>query len=152
MLKFNIFLDFNTFLAYNSVKDQHFAFLEKFLEDVKMEEKKSFNEFLCSSAGRVGMIVVFYAIILLLLLGCMTIFENSTYAPLIIAVVLGFFGWKSLNKIQPDIFLFMPIIGWVIYFFIKGALSIVIGTFVAPFILAKYVANSVQQKASSKGE
>ena len=42
-------------------------------------------------------------------------------------------GWSVLNKITPNIFLFMPLMGWLIYFFIKFALSIMIGMFVTPF-------------------
>lgn len=42
-------------------------------------------------------------------------------------------GWSVLNKITPNIFLFMPIIGWLFYFLIKCALSLMIGMFVTPF-------------------
>lgn len=48
-------------------------------------------------------------------------------------------GWAALNRITPRIFLFLPIVGWVIYFFIKVALSVAIGVFVFPFQIAKYV-------------
>ncbi|MBE5942429.1 MAG: hypothetical protein E7264_07830 [Lachnospiraceae bacterium] len=37
------------------------------------------------------------------------------------------YGWSALNKITPNIFLFMPIIGWLIYFVIKLFLSLLIG-------------------------
>lgn len=46
-------------------------------------------------------------------------------------------GWSFLNKLTPNVFLFMPIIGWVIYFSIKLALSMLIGIFVAPFQIYK---------------
>lgn len=54
-------------------------------------------------------------------------------------IVLGFvfaglpWGWSALNRITPNIFLIMPIIGWVIYFIVKLWLSLLIGVFVMPF-------------------
>jgi hypothetical protein len=42
-------------------------------------------------------------------------------------------GWSFLNKITPNIFLFMPLVGWLIYFGIKLVLSLFIGTIVMPF-------------------
>lgn len=35
-------------------------------------------------------------------------------------------GWNFLNKITPNIFLFMPVVGWLIYFEIKFFLSLTI--------------------------
>lgn len=42
-------------------------------------------------------------------------------------------GWSTLNRITPNIFLFMPIIGWLIYFGFKFALAMMIGVLVMPF-------------------
>lgn len=47
------------------------------------------------------------------------------------------FGWRFLNKITPDIFLFLPVVGWLIYFGCKVALSMIIGIFVAPYVIWK---------------
>ena len=47
------------------------------------------------------------------------------------------FGWAAFNKITPRIFLFLPIIGWLIYFYIKFLIAVMIGIFVAPYRLAK---------------
>ncbi len=121
-----------------------------FLEMINMNEKNSFKEFICSGAGKAGMIIVLYAIIFLLMGVLPTVFADATYAPLIVALVLAIFGWKALNKIQPNIFLFMPLIGWVIYFFVKGCLAIVVGTFVAPFVIARSITNYVQNSMSKE--
>lgn len=40
------------------------------------------------------------------------------------------YAWRFLSFITPNIFIIMPIIGWVIYFVIK----LVISLFIAPFI------------------
>lgn len=42
-------------------------------------------------------------------------------------------GWSALNKITPNIFLFMSWAGWLIYFMVKIILSMIIGMFVTPF-------------------
>lgn len=48
-------------------------------------------------------------------------------------------GWRALNKITPDIFLFMPIVGWIIYFAIKAFLSVIIGWIAMPIKMIKSV-------------
>lgn len=54
-------------------------------------------------------------------------------------ILMGYFfagipwGWSALNKITPNIFLFMSWIGWIIYFIVKLIISIIIGMFVTPF-------------------
>lgn len=49
------------------------------------------------------------------------------------------FGWKLLNKITPDIFLSLPIIGWLIYILIKGFISIFIGFIALPYLIIKHI-------------
>lgn len=41
-------------------------------------------------------------------------------------------GWKTLTRITPAVFLFLPIIGWVFYFIIKLALSLCLGLVMLP--------------------
>ena len=106
-----------------------------------MQDNK-FKQFLCSGAGRITLILIFYAIFLLLITALST--TNATPVLYAIAAVSAFFGWKFLNKLQPDIFLIMPIIGWIIFFVIKGILAILVGIFVAPYVMAKAVANMIQ--------
>lgn len=36
-------------------------------------------------------------------------------------------GWKLLHNFTASIFLFLPLIGWIIYFFLKIAMSLIIG-------------------------
>lgn len=60
---------------------------------------------------------------------------------LIFALVCAYFGWKSLNKITPSLFIWMPLIGWVIYFIIKFFLSVLIGYFVAPYQIGKKISS-----------
>lgn len=46
-------------------------------------------------------------------------------------------GWKVLNKITPSIFLWLPVIGWVIYFVIKLTLAFLIGWVAMPIRIIK---------------
>lgn len=58
------------------------------------------------------------------------------------------FGWHVLNKITPRIFLFMPIIGWVLYFGVKAMLSAIIGIFACPIVLIR-MSNSRLNESNS---
>lgn len=46
-------------------------------------------------------------------------------------------GWRALSSIQPRMFLFLPIIGWLIYFGIKLFLSYWIGSIAMPMQIVK---------------
>lgn len=48
-------------------------------------------------------------------------------------------GWSALNRITPNVFLIMPLIGWVIYFVFKLFVSLAIGMFITPFKIRKVV-------------
>lgn len=47
------------------------------------------------------------------------------------------FGWRLLNKITSEMFLFLPVVGWILYGFIKGVLSLLIGWIALPILLRK---------------
>ncbi|MGX1753437.1 hypothetical protein [Sphingobacterium sp. NPDC055346] len=46
-------------------------------------------------------------------------------------------GWKELNSFTSRFFLFLPIVGWVIYFFIKLSIAAMIGSIFLPIRLFK---------------
>lgn len=54
-------------------------------------------------------------------------------------LIFAFFGWRALNKIQPAMFVWMPLIGWVIYFYVKFILSAIVGVFVTPVVIFKFL-------------
>lgn len=57
------------------------------------------------------------------------------------------FGWSALNKITPNIFLILPLAGWVIYFCIKLAISFFIGWIVAiPKCISMYKNIKINKK------
>lgn len=102
-----------------------------------------FKNFLLSKAGYFCIIALFYLIIWGIMVALTA--TDSTVVAMIYLVAFTYFGWKALNVITPNIFLFMPVIGWVIYFSIKFVLSIIVGMFVAPFQIAKAISNSIQK-------
>ncbi len=67
----------------------------------------------------------------------------SGYFPFYVALVLAYAlaglpcGWHALSAIQPRMFLFLPIIGWVIYFVIKFFLSYCVGLVAMPVQVVK---------------
>lgn len=50
------------------------------------------------------------------------------------------YGWRALNRITPDIFLIMPIVGWLIYFIIKAFLAVMIGWIAMPIQIIRKIA------------
>lgn len=108
-----------------------------------MEEKKSFKELIATGAGKVVFIAVLYAVILGLFIFIVNL-ENQILLYGFCAIFI-YFGWQALNKITPNIFLIMPVVGWLIYYLIKGILSAIVGMFVAPMVIAKKIANSVTE-------
>lgn len=57
------------------------------------------------------------------------------------------FGWATLTKITPNIFLILPLVGWVIYFYIKFIISFLIGWIVAiPKCISMYKNFKINKK------
>ena len=111
-----------------------------------MQEKSQVKMFFASTMGRVVVTIVSMIIIYGIMMLCL---QSSSQVVLFITLAAcAYFGWKALNKITPDIFLFMSIGGWAIYFLIKGFLSIMIGGLIAPFQIGKMVSNAVANSMS----
>ncbi len=107
---------------------------------------ENLKKFLASTAGRVVVTLVSAVLIFGLLLLCTTF--NGEYLALIIAALCGYFGWKALSFITPNVFLIMPIGAWAIYYLVKGVLSVFVGVFVAPFQIGLMISRAVQDAAS----
>lgn len=64
-------------------------------------------------------------------------------APFFVALLVAYgvagtpCGWRALSSMQPRMFLFLPIIGWLIYFGIKLFLSYWIGYIAMPMQIVK---------------
>lgn len=82
--------------------------------------------------------------ILMILLFLIGMSINSS-EPLPTQLLTGYFfagipwGWSILTNITPNIFLFMSVIGWIIYFFTKLFLAMLIGMFVTPYQIYKII-------------
>lgn len=105
-----------------------------------------FLKFLASKTGKAAMTVVLVIVIFAIFLWAI---DLGTAATLIIAVICAVFGWKALNRITPNVFLWMSFAGWALYYFIKGFLSIFIGVFVAPFQLAKMISEKISESLNA---
>lgn len=110
---------------------------------VNMEKAGPLLQFLASVGGRIVLTIVFAIIIYGLLFVAL---KSSIPAIMIIVFIFcGYFGWKSLNKITPDLFLWMPLASWAIYYLVKGLISIIIGAFIAPVWLGKKISSVVME-------
>jgi len=61
-------------------------------------------------------------------------------------VVMQLFWMEGTNKIQPTMFLWMLLMGWLVYFLIKFFLSAVVGLFVAPFVIGKFIGTKLYER------
>lgn len=106
-----------------------------------MEEQNKVKEFFASNLGR----VIITAVSIFIIYGIMLL-AVATDVPaiaIVLAVVCGYFGWRALSRITPNIFLIMPVVGWLIYYGIKGVLAIMIGCFIAPFQIGKMLSDKI---------
>ena len=108
--------------------------------------EQGFKGFLASSVGRIALTVVFAVVIYGLLFAVTA--SNNEYLALVIIVICGYFGWKALARIQPSMFLWMSIAGWIVYFIIKAVMSALIGVFIAPFVIGKKLSDTVASSLS----
>lgn len=90
------------------------------------------------SIGKCIIIGALTAIIYIAVLAVAGYISSQTFDAFIY-IVFAYFGWKMLNRVQPAMFIWMPLIGWAIYFAVKFILSAVIGAFVAPVVIAKKI-------------
>ena len=109
-------------------------------------KKNQFKLFLISPIGKITIMILFATIVLSLIL--IGVKSDSMVILAITLLLCAFFGWKALDKITPNIFLFMSIGGWAVYFLTKALLSIFIGVFVAPFQVSKMITNIITRSIS----
>ncbi len=93
-----------------------------------------------SKSGLAIITVVCYVLIWSLILALGSSETNLAWLGII---PCAFFGWRSLNRIQPTMFLWLSFVGWIIYFFVKLLLSVVVGIFVAPYYIGRWLAERI---------
>lgn len=89
-------------------------------------------------------ILAVFLVIILLAYIALILIDDAPWFMLVLWIFWGIFGWRTLNRIRPSYFLFLPIIGWVLFFIVKGLLSVVIGVFVAPFVIANGITKAMK--------
>lgn len=82
-----------------------------------MKENK-FVDFLKSSTGKIILTVVLYIVIFGIEYALISAFHDNSVVFVIIAVSMAYFGWKSLSRITPKMFLIMPLASWFWYYLI----------------------------------
>lgn len=61
----------------------------------------------------------------------------------LLALLCAIIGWKAITMIQPSMFIWMPLVGWIIYFVIKFIIAYFVGLFVAPFTIGNKIADAL---------
>jgi hypothetical protein len=71
--------------------------------------------------------------------------DAKAHHPLVFSFLVAYaaasvpWGWSILNRITPDVFLVLPLIGWLFYFGFKFYISGMLGFFIAPFKIYKAI-------------
>lgn len=125
---------------YNDYREQEYQQQNDYSSSQRLSG--GFRNFLASPAGYYTMSILI-ALIIWGITAAIWLAEGE--AALVVIIACAFFGWKALNSIQPAMFLWMSWVGWLIYFSIKFFLSAVIGLFVAPFKIGKWIAGAISQ-------
>ena len=108
-----------------------------------MEKNFSIKEFFCSKIGSYVLIAGCALVVFLIMVLCI---EISPYLCIIPSIPIFYYGWTSLQKIQPNMFLWLSWAGWILYFFIKAFLAALIGYFVTPYKLGIKLSEKIKEK------
>lgn len=98
-------------------------------------------DFLGSNGGKVLLTVIFCIIICVLIV--LFLSSDSIFLLMLALLICVFFGWKVLSRFQPPMF-FRTWKGMGIYLLIKFFVSGMIGIFVAPFVIGKWLSEKVE--------
>lgn len=98
------------------------------------------RKFLGSAAGIIVMTVVFTAIFFGIIIALSNVSEGLGA---IVILVCAVNGWRILDRIQPEMFLWMSWVGWLIYFLVKLMIAVVIGVFATAYYLGKAVSGLI---------
>lgn len=71
-------------------------------------------------------------------------FAGMIFGPIIYS------GWRQTSKITPRIFLFLPLIGWILYFAVKFIISLQVGIFTAPYEILNGIRKHILIKKRQK--
>lgn len=86
-------------------------------------------------------IIIVLMIIVGIVLAVKALFEgngHNSISILICCAIGGFLlagfpaGWRTLDIVTSSLFMFLPIVGWIIYFFVKSGLAFIFGIVMLP--------------------
>lgn len=97
--------------------------------------------FLTTALGHVLTYIICYAIGFGLVASAIKLTEviGSPVAILIVLVGLAIYGWRSINWLTRDLFIWIPLAGLPTYFIVKFFISAMLGIFVVPHYFAKKI-------------
>lgn len=61
----------------------------------------------------------------------------------LLALVCAVVGWRAITMIQPSMFIWMPVAGWIIYFVVKFFIAYFVGLFLAPYTIGSKLADAL---------
>lgn len=125
-----------------------YSLLAEFQEVFMKKTIRTLKVFFSSFWGMLVLIFLLYAPIVGLMVAFLTVFDAPIVA-IIVGIFCSYFGWKILSRLTPNIFLVMPVGGWIAYYFVKAALSLFIGVFVTPVVIGRWIAKKLAESLAS---
>lgn len=116
---------------------------KSFLQTLSLLNKAVYTEsFLKGGVNMMKRILTFlitYAICFGIVVLGVVIAEAIPVLGFILVLVFTFYGWRYITFVQPVMFIWMPLAGWVAYFVTKFFVSAFLGIFITPYHLAKSI-------------
>lgn len=117
-------------ITHNTDKINKTTIYDETKETSKMSWFRAFARVLGRKVSTTVGKAVVYVIIFALMFGIVVLSLQIPAVGLIVALIGAVMGWRLITFIQPAMFVWMPLMGWVIYFIIKFFISAIIGTFI----------------------
>jgi len=69
------------------------------------------------------------------------VYKSNIYLSIVMGYLFAgvFWGWKVVSFIQPKMFLFLPIVGWIFYYFFKFMISMIVGIVAMPIGIIRII-------------
>ena len=106
-----------------------------------MENEKGFKGFIASAYGK----IILNIVMVVICYGALILIANSEIPWLMIPLALActIFGWKTLGETNPFLMIFASGNFMIFYFIVKFILSVIIGYFVMPFKISRFIVKSI---------
>lgn len=114
-----------------------------------MDKNRVKNALIDIGAPRMAIIAI-TALICWGVIGLLWRMSGSSSIGIVVVGICAVFGWRYISQIQPSMFIWMPLVGWFIYFFAKFIFAGLLGFFIVPYKLGNYIGRQIADSLNLK--